>query len=151
MVASFNAAMKSVIDLTQKNAESDEASVAASESTIRDVMSGFRAVTSSLVDSASEMQETGENIRSEISEMLVSLQFQDRVSQILDHIAQHMKMLRERIDNVGALGADGSTAGVGELESWLQTMESTYATGEQQSAHAGIDDAAPTESQVAFF
>jgi methyl-accepting chemotaxis protein len=51
--------------------------------------------------------ETG-RVRESISSALVQLQFQDRVSQIMSHVADSMNALRDRVehDPEGALDAD---------------------------------------------
>lgn len=152
LVEDFNTAMSSVIEITEKNAEQDEQSMVTSEATIRSVMQRFQGVTSRLADSAADMRETGTRIQGEISDMLVSLQFQDRVSQILENVTTHMSRLHGRIEHCLSLQDERAMAAELEnLEGWLRSMEETYTTAEQRSAHQGLDNQAQAQSSVAFF
>ena len=133
--------MSSVVDLTEKNVQQDRESVARSNETIEKVMSRFKGVTTSLTASSMSMQKTGENIRGEISDMLVSLQFQDRVTQILEHVMQQMGRLEATIG-----GQDPA-----DLESWLSAMEASYTTNEERVTHGAADDTASANSSITFF
>jgi methyl-accepting chemotaxis protein len=154
LVMNVTSSMTSVVDITDKTAQQDEESVKTSEQTINNVMGSFQKVTTSLMDSTTELAHAGTGIQNEITDVLVSLQFQDRVSQILDQVIQHIASLRERLEQ---LETDTGTDGVEHVDaqSWLAEMESTYTTFEQKQNHQGITNHdiahdAP-KTQVAFF
>ncbi len=151
MVININTSMSAVVALTEQTSQQDKESVANSETTIRDVMSRFQGVTSSLVDSSSSMRQTGTVIQNEISDMLVSLQFQDRVSQILEHVTGHMSMLHDRIQAYAEQDAGQEEAELFDVKSWLEQMETSYTTEEQRLNHNGTNGQSAAQSQVAFF
>lgn len=151
LVNNFNSSMTSVVKVTERNAAQDEESVSNSETTIRSVMSVFKTVTSSFSESASDLRNTGTRIQNEISDMLVSLQFQDRVSQILENVIKHMTTLHERIGNLGELDDQATEEALLDMEAWFHSIESTYTTDEQRQAHRGLSNGEAAQSQVAFF
>ncbi len=150
LVLNVTSSMSTVVDLTDKTAQQDKESVTTSEEIINNVMGRFQKVTSSLMDSTTDLASTGTGISSEISDVLVSLQFQDRVSQILSQVIQHINALRERLGDLDSATGD-QEATVIDVQSWLDEMESTYTTFEQKQNHRGITQHAPAEAQVAFF
>lgn len=147
LVLNLTNSMSTVVDLTDKTAQQDEESAKASEKTIHNVMGGFQKVTTSLMESTAELVHTGTGISNEISDVLVSLQFQDRVSQILCQVIQHISALRERLESMDA-DAEGTPI---DAQSWLEEMESTYTMFEQKLNHQGITNHEPVKAQVAFF
>ena len=142
LVANFSKAMTSVIDLAEENAEHDEKVLSSSQKSINDVMTRFKGITSSMAESNVDLHRTGTKIHNEISDVLISLQFQDRVTQILEHISEHMAGLRNHAEENND-----------DLESWLEIMRSTYTTEEQKLVHDGNDDYSPqpTQPSVTFF
>jgi len=65
------------------------------------------------------------HINSEVEQTLVSIQFQDRVSQILDHVQQNMKELSEQISGQEDLNIEG----------FLAKMATEYTTNSEREAH----------------
>ncbi|GMR19450.1 MAG: methyl-accepting chemotaxis protein [Gammaproteobacteria bacterium] len=150
LVLNITSSMTTVVDLTDKTAQQDQESVRTSEQSIHTVMGRFQKVTTSLMDSTTELADAGTGIQNEISDVLVSLQFQDRVSQILEHVIKHITVLRERLELLEATGDFDSVAPI-NVQSWLDEMESSYTTVEQKQNHRGIDNHNPAKTQVAFF
>jgi len=147
LVLNITNSMTTVVDLTDKTAQQDQESVRTSEQTIHDVMGRFQKLTASLMDATAELADAGTGIQNEISDLLVSLQFQDRVSQILSQVIQHINALREQL---GKLDADAEAPLI-DVQSWMDEMESTYTTFEQKLNHQGITNHEPVKAQVAFF
>ena len=88
------------------------------------------------------------NIKLEIENALVSMQFQDRVSQILGHVKNNMKELSQMIEDHQNL----------DIESFLEKMAKEYTTTSERDAHrklTGTDTPeTPKESgegEVVFF
>lgn len=112
-----------------------------SRQVIDQVVSDFRQ--SALKLSATVEQLEGENreVDREVCDILVNLQFQDRISQILDHLQRDIGRLKD------ASGAPEVPA----PEQWLAELEQTYTTQEQRQVHAGQQSQAGQPSQVDFF
>lgn len=100
-------------------------SIARAQEVIRGVVMSFHAMTESLSGDIESMAREREEVRSDISTALVSLQFQDRVSQILSHVSRSMALMSERL-------ADGSLR-EGDVEAWLAEMSQAYTTDEEFS------------------
>jgi methyl-accepting chemotaxis protein len=150
LVLNVTSSMTTVVDLTDKTAQQDQESAKASEQTIHNVMGRFRKVTTSLMDSTAELADAGVGIQNEISDVLVSLQFQDRVSQILSHVIQHIVGLRERLEQLELATGTDSAKPI-DAQMWMDEMESSYTTFEQKQNHQGITHHEAAKTQVAFF
>lgn len=70
-------------------------------------------------------QQVCQQINAEISELLVSLQFQDRVSQMLQHVENDMQKLHVSIQEHTSINT----------EEWLKALAATYAMQEQHAIH----------------
>lgn len=105
------------------------------------VVADFRE--SALKLSATVDQLEGENreVDREVCDILVNLQFQDRISQILDHVQQDIQRLHGAAD----------ASGLPSPEQWLADLEKTYTTPEQRQMHAGQQANNAQQSQVDFF
>lgn len=77
--------------------------------------------------------------------MLVSLQFQDRVAQILMHSKQDIERFNRYLKSLPA----GAVPAPFDRDSWLKEMERTYATLEQHNINR--DTAASQASDISFF
>ncbi len=133
-------AMADTLHYANECAEADTGAILSAESTINGVVDRFTGVTDGLTESARVLQTESHGIREEISNLLVSLQFQDRTSQILTHVTGDMATLRERVAN-GASFDSGA---------WLNQMQQTYATHEQRVNH-GAEAATADAAGITFF
>ena len=105
----------------------------ASEAVIGKVLASFRGVTDALVQSSDLLQRESSGIQSEVSDALMQLQFQDRVSQILSHVQQNIARLPSYLDE-HAQGA-GSALPPLDASGLLAELESTYAMAEERTLH----------------
>ncbi len=122
----------------------------ASEATIGAVLSDFRSVTDALVQSSRILKDESIGIKSEISEALVQLQFQDRVSQIMSHVElniaglpAYLEQNRRQFEQAGAL-QQLDPAGL------LDELEATYAMTSERAVHSG-KTLAKQDSEITFF
>ena len=128
-------------EVASSTAENDNHSVATSEASIQRVLDRFHGITQRLSSSSELLRQESLGIRDEISEVLVALQFQDRVSQIVGHVTDDMRRLQARLREEGEIDCQG----------WLRQLESSYTTLEQQRAHSGDARAHVEQSSVTFF
>ncbi len=120
---------------SERLSERDEKAVKASEDRIQSVLGRFAENAARLEHVADESRTQSAQIKGEIAEALVQLQFQDRVGQILSQVVSTM-------NDVGtARGA----------QEHMQKMMGSYTTEEQRRNHQGLatDDVAPQD--VTFF
>jgi methyl-accepting chemotaxis protein len=137
MVDTVGRSIASTIDISSQFARRDAEAIDASEQVISHVLGNFHTTTASLAQSTEKLRDESRAIQSEISDVLVALQFQDRVSQILGHVRQDMDKLGRHIveRQAQANSEEGSVANAGH---WLEELARTYTTTEQRRAHAGI-------------
>lgn len=147
----INGAITAVIDTAEKFSEEDTHSVAEAEKTIHKVLANFEQVTTGLCESAEMLRRESDGIRGEISDTLVYLQFQDRVSQILAHVRDNLDGLHAHLGKFTAERNGGGTPSI-DANAWLKEMALGYTTAEQRRNHG--DDkagAASDATEITFF
>ena len=87
------------------------------------------------------LRSTGNEVAVAIEQVLVDLQFQDRVSQILANVETDTGRL------AGAIAEDE----VPDATAWLSRLEAGYTTSEQEQAAAGAATSLTESSSVTFF
>ncbi|PKH16359.1 chemotaxis protein [Pseudomonas fluorescens] len=144
----INNAITQLVQAASSSADQDSHSVAESENSIQRVLERFQNITGRLAESADLLKQESYGIRDEMTEVLVSLQFQDRVSQILSHVRDNMQALHDHL--LQASQAPGQAVGV-DARQWLARMEATYATDEQRRLHHGVAPAQQNSQDITFF
>ncbi|UOP11283.1 methyl-accepting chemotaxis protein [Pseudomonas palleroniana] len=144
----INNAITQLVQVASTSADQDSHSVAASEQSIQQVLERFQSITGRLADSADLLKQESYGIRDEMTEVLVNLQFQDRVSQILSHVRDNMHALHEHL--LQANQTPDQLAAV-DARQWLARMEATYATDEQRRNHHGDTAAQQSSQDITFF
>lgn len=158
-VEAANDTIASVLRHAAMHADQEAASVENSEQAVRRVLEGFGQATGSLSASALALQDESAVIKSEIEEVLVSLQFQDRVAQIFGNVRAsqdklHAELARRRD---GAAGPESAAAL--DAAAWLDELAQTYTTQEQHENHSGAQAGSkataragtPPASEITFF
>jgi methyl-accepting chemotaxis protein len=148
-VEKVNEAIGSTLEISRKYAGKDAEMVANSEQVIERVLEQFRASAAGLADSVETLRQEGSAIRDEISDVLVALQFQDRVSQMLSHV-------RNDLGKLELLLAESRLGGGAEpinTAAWLADLKGTYTTMEQHAVHGGASKvtAAAQPQEITFF
>lgn len=149
-VAIINSAIADAFQIAERTSERDNESVADSESTIQQVLTRFHNVASSLSRSSGLLQQESSGIRDEIADVLVSLQFQDRVSQILSHVRNNMESLHQHLVQFHQNKDSGQATHI-DAKKWLSEMELSYATEEQRQNHRGTQSRKTAEEEITFF
>ncbi|MHA6965261.1 chemotaxis protein [Zobellella denitrificans] len=128
-------------DSEQASAEDDK-ELDQAEAALRKLLSQFDGTAESLTRAVDSTRSEGEGVRGEIEQMLVSLQFQDRTSQIL----------RQVCDNLEEFGRTLAQAGEPiDVDAWLARMSRSYAMLEQHLIHQGQAAERQGQSDITFF
>ncbi|MBI4938033.1 MAG: chemotaxis protein [Nitrosomonadales bacterium] len=147
----INKAITAVIAVAEKFSAEDTRSVAESEKTIHRVLENFNEVAGGLCESSEMLRRESEGIRAEMSDTLVYLQFQDRVSQILAHVRDNLGKLHSRLSQYATERGSGGSAAI-DAEVWLNEMALGYTTAEQRNNHRGDQaGATPVAAEITFF
>jgi methyl-accepting chemotaxis protein len=144
----INTAITQLVQAASSGADQDSNSVSNSESSIQRVLERFKSVTERLGESAEMLQQESFGIRDEMTEVLVSLQFQDRVSQILTHVRDNIDDLHAHLQQATQAPDQALTI---DARSWLARMEATYATDEQRDTHHGSSAGQQNSQEITFF
>lgn len=146
-----NAAIASTLQASEQYARQDDEMMVDFERVFEQVIGQLHSANSDLSGSIESLCQESQTIGGEISEVLVALQFQDRVSQILSHVRNDLAKLEDRLqehESARAIGADQSQI---DARLWLEQLARTYTMPEQYSAHGGNAAAADKSSEITFF
>lgn len=97
---------------------------------IQAVVERIRRVTSDVVRTSDGLLQQSQSIRSEIDEVLVAVQAQDRIGQMLGHVHANQQRLMDCLSAADA-------AEVPEPAAWLDQLRATYTTAEEAAVHDG--------------
>lgn len=151
-VETANAAIASTLQVSQEFALQDAEMIGKSEDAIRQVIDNVHGAVKGLVDTSDVLRQENAAIGGEISEVLVALQFQDRVSQMLSHVVDDIGKLTSRIAEKRAELVSGSQSGPIDVGTWLGEMERAYTVPEQRVVHeGGKPGSAPQGAEITFF
>ena len=151
-VDTVNAAIASTLAVSRQYAEQDEATVSNSGQVIEQVIERFRGATTTLLDSSRGLREESQAVGQEIAQVLVGLQFQDRVSQVLGLVRDDLEKLRQKLAQAQQDSAAGRTPAPLDADAWLDQLARTYTMPELHNVHRGnAHSAASNESEITFF
>ena len=151
-VETVNAAIANTLAISRQYAEQDEATVSNSGQVIEQVIERFRGATSSLLDSSRELREESQAVGQEIAQVLVGLQFQDRVSQVLGLVRDDLEKLHQSLAQAQQDSAAGRTTMPLDADVWLDQLARTYTMPELHHVHQGSASGTPSnESEITFF
>ena len=122
-------AMDSAVTATESQLDNEKLKSEESQQVIREVISRLDLIIKQFAESSDLLKTHSIEISDEINDALVSLQFQDRVAQILEHT-------KGEIARFSLLLANPTEIETLDKNSWLQEMSIGYTTSEQRHLHA---------------
>ncbi|MEW5905115.1 MAG: methyl-accepting chemotaxis protein [Pseudomonadota bacterium] len=152
-VETVNQAIASTLQVSQQYAQQDNAMLANSEQVIASVLDQFGSATTALSAAAENLRSESQQIGGEIAEVLVALQFQDRVSQMLGHVRNDLDKLERQLQEAAQLKAAGGAQTALDARVWLAQLAQTYTMPEQHALHGAEHAAAAAQddSGITFF
>jgi methyl-accepting chemotaxis protein len=150
-VETVNGAIARTLELSQRHAERDTGTLNQSGETIEQVIGAFGGTTRDVVERSDTLAENATAVGGAIAEVLVALQFQDRVSQMLGHIRDDQARLERLVIERRALAASGQPLPRLDTQGWLAELARTYTMAEQVAVHQGKRPAAAADSDITFF
>ncbi|MEY4748803.1 MAG: hypothetical protein RIQ60_1017 [Pseudomonadota bacterium] len=115
------------------------------------VLGEFRQITDTLNESSNLLRSESLGIKQGIGEALVQLQFQDRVSQMMNHVKGNIDRLPAYFRELGRQYDESGELTAVDTESLLTELKSSYAMQDQHVIHAGSTVAEATETEITFF
>lgn len=143
----INNAIQHLVEVAGESTDKGNDSVVHAEHVIDGVLGRFGHITGQLHGASQLLQDESAGISQELSDVLVALQFQDRVSQILAQVHQRMASLQQQLDQCHASGEPFHL----DVDAWLAETERSYAMQEQRNNHHGRAASAPADSSITFF
>lgn len=147
-VSSVGNTISRVVSIADAFAENDQHLMAASEQTVSSVLSQLRDAVGELEHCGALMQGENNQLSTHIGHVLVSLQFQDRTSQILRGVETDLDRLAHDLSSA----ASGAHARI-DVERWLDQSRRSYTMQDQVDNHLGASSALATSSstEITFF
>jgi len=147
-----NAALQKTLDRTTEYAAQDDERLSKSESSISEVLTQFQRSSENILNSASSLESESSHVQHSVEEVLVNLQFQDRVGQILSHVTLDMEKFVAVIQEHQQRLEAGKELEPIDINAWLAAVRKTYTTLEQVDVHHGKQDFnKPNNSDVTLF
>jgi methyl-accepting chemotaxis protein len=135
-----SSSMQVVLETASRASVKDNAILEVTGSVVLDVLQHVEAID----DNAENMLEKGKSIRANIEQLLISLQFQDRVSQILGAVSNDMEKMQNTVTHFGY-------EEMPTPEEWLDALASTYTMEEERQHHRGAMAVVSSDDEVTFF
>lgn len=147
-----NATLEKTLVRTTEFARQDDARMEQSEVAIQEVLTQFRHTGERILDSAQSLEQESAAVQSNVQDVIVNLQFQDRVTQILSHVTADMEKLVAVVNEQQQKLDRGEDIQTIDVQHWLDAIRRTYTTLEQVDVHQGNESAQQSqESQITFF
>ena len=123
-------AIDSTVNITENQLQDEKTKSTESQQLIHDVISRLELIINRFTDSTVLLKDHSEHINAEINDVLVSLQYQDRMAQILGHT-------KDEIGRFSLLLSNPNEIQLIDKVRWLQEMQKGYTTDEQRILHEG--------------
>ena len=122
--------INSTVDITKDQLQDEQIKSSESQQLIHEVISRLGIIINQFTDSTLLLKNHSKHINSEINDVLVSLQYQDRMAQILGHT-------KDEIGRFSVLLSNPNEIQNTDKASWLEQMHKGYTTSEQKKLHEG--------------
>jgi methyl-accepting chemotaxis protein len=133
--------MKQALNAADRATIQDRKVLEVSGAVVRDVLSHVE----TMGDGAEQMRHHGNIIRNDVENLLVTLQFQDRISQILDVVSNDINKLQHTVTQIDQEPLPSS-------EQWVEELQSTYTMKEEYHSHDGkAADSTNSDTEITFF
>lgn len=147
-----NGALQKTLERTTAYALEDNKRMGESEASISTVLAKFQASGACILNSTQQLEQESAQVQADIAEVLVSLQFQDRVSQMLGHVIADIEKFSQFIERQKNNLSTGAAIEIIDAQQWMQELNKTYTTLEQTAVHLNkTSQLTPTSSDVTFF
>jgi len=150
-VGVISAAIVETSRQVKDSVKKEDSSMLKAEAMIEQVLSEFKAITDALQRSSALLKVESVGIKSEIGEALVQFQFQDRVSQIMNHVSNNVGQLPEFLQKHQQQYAQSGVLKTLDATALLDVLKETYVMADQHLIHQGGRVTAKNETEITFF
>ena len=152
IIATVTSAMGDALSVSRAYAQSDAQLVSDAGRRIGEVVERLRGAAGGVVARAREVSAESHAVATEIGDVLVALQFQDRVSQVLGSVSGDMDRLQQRVRSCCAELAAGLHPDPLDPIAWRRDMARQFTTPEQHALQRGANPVTAREDAgITFF
>jgi methyl-accepting chemotaxis protein len=147
-VSSFGLRMAEASAEAVGHSEQDAKVIGAAEQTIVEVIDQVDIAVTQLHDRADELIRRGQAVRSQVEQLMVAFQFQDRVQQIMDQVSVSIGSALAELQVSMVAGS------VPDAQAWTRLLSAGYTMEDQRMAGSATRKAgtpAPVTSETTFF
>ncbi len=144
-VQQFSDQMQAALAQADEQAERGSSALQASEKTIREVVGDVDVTVAQLHEQALALRSRGEVIRTQVQQLMLAFQFQDRVHQILGQVNSSIASAVERLQTALAEGRAPDAA------EWDALLNAGFTTIEQHALAGGQAASGPASTETTFF
>lgn len=134
-VAMVKDAMHSISSSAGVTREEEDRTLEEGEHFIHEVISHLEEHAQQLVSEGERLLEVNAEVSRQIESVIIELQFQDRVSQILEQVSSSMSGMTTRLSSEENALRSGQGQLMFDIEQLLQEMKTSYTTVEQHRQH----------------
>jgi methyl-accepting chemotaxis protein len=150
-VAAMSAAIADTSTVVRESVRQSDSRVHASVNTIGSVLQDLRSMTDGLQRSSSLLKTESALIQQEITHCLVELQFQDRVSQIMNHVKANIDHLPRYLQEHHNRYVQSGVMDPLDPQILLAALAKTYVMEDQHAIHSGEKISQDTNNEIQFF
>jgi len=151
-IEQVNETLQNTLTKTQEFTEQDGLIINSAEETIKQVIDDYSVAGEKIMLSANQLEQENTTVQLAIDDVLVSLQFQDRVSQILGHVFDDMNKLAPNYQQCQYNLNQGTPIEPVDINQWLNNIKQTYTTLEQVAVHDGSEKEQDNKNdEITFF
>jgi methyl-accepting chemotaxis protein len=130
------------VDAVRDSVRASEAAAVAAEQRVARVLDEYAGLTQRIADSGATLAREAHGVNASVAAAIVSLQFQDRTSQILSHVRDSVKRAP-----VSVFASAQAIDPAGELDA----LSRSYATEQERNVHAGRSANSSSAGEITFF
>lgn len=150
-VGVISAAIISTCGVVRESVKQEDGLMLTAEASIGSVLAEFKSITDALLHSSTLLKDESIGIKSEVSEALVQLQFQDRVSQIMNHVRGNIEQLPAYLQQQQQQYAQAGTLQLLDPQALLAELKKTYVMTDQHLIHSGGKAVQKNNTEITFF
>jgi methyl-accepting chemotaxis protein len=150
-VAEVTQALTKTVTDSEQQVSHEQELIQQTEQTISSVLSDYEGAVQGISETNHQMQLQAEHVQQQLSDVVMHLQFQDRVSQILSHIMDDMNKLSQSSARFTEQVNSGQTPELISVHQWLDGLKRSYTTLEQVSVHTGGKQNTKADDDITFF
>lgn len=151
-VTSANEAITRTVKMVDESSVNELEHLNSSEKNMGTVLTGMEQIVQELKQRSQGVEQAATQAEADIQNVLVNLQFQDRVNQMNQQVIKSIQDLVETLGKAESTVEEPS-GDLFDREEWLATMEGHYAMEEQRNNHQGFvaNRNAASKDQITFF